>query len=104
MHIFGNFCLLSDIEPFLKNKKQKTEGEKKETRQKMKKQLRMLNKQRSLPAKSQFVAENVESGKPANQDSHSSVQFSQVQDGIYALGKAYMRSIPSIRSFPQCCP
>ena len=38
----------------------------------------------------------------------SSVQF---QDGIYALGKAHMRSIPSLGSFPnvtsekqfQCC-
>ena len=27
-------------------------------------------------------------------------QFSSVQDGIYALGKAHMRSIPSLRSFP----
>ena len=29
-----------------------------------------------------------------------SVQFSTVQDGIYALGKAHMRSTPSLRSFP----
>ena len=29
-----------------------------------------------------------------------SVQFSSVQDGIYELGKAYMRSTPSLRSFP----
>ena len=29
----------------------------------------------------------------------SSVQFSLVQDGIYALGKAHMRSTPSLRSF-----
>ena len=30
----------------------------------------------------------------------SSVQFSSVQDGIYALGKAHMRSTPSLGSFP----
>ena len=30
----------------------------------------------------------------------SSVQFSSVQDGIYELGKAHMRSAPSLRSFP----
>ena len=30
----------------------------------------------------------------------STVQFSSVHDGIYALGKAYMRSIPSLRSVP----
>ena len=29
-----------------------------------------------------------------------SVQFSSVQDGIYALGKAHLRSTPSLRSFP----
>ena len=29
------------------------------------------------------------------------VQFSSVQDGIYALGKAHMRSTPSLRSFPK---
>ena len=28
------------------------------------------------------------------------VVFSSVQDGIYALGKAHMRSTPSLRSFP----
>ena len=28
------------------------------------------------------------------------VQFSSVQDGFYALGKAHMRSTPSLRSFP----
>ena len=28
------------------------------------------------------------------------VHFSSVQDGIYALKKAYMRSTPSLRSFP----
>ena len=28
------------------------------------------------------------------------VQFCSVQDGIYALGKAHMRSTPSLRSFP----
>ena len=31
---------------------------------------------------------------------NSSVQFSSVQDGIYALGKVHMRSIPSFGSFP----
>ena len=31
----------------------------------------------------------------------SSVQFSSVQDGIYALWKAHMRSTPSLRSFPK---
>ena len=30
----------------------------------------------------------------------SSVPFSSVQDGIYALGKTHMRSTPSLRSFP----
>ena len=30
----------------------------------------------------------------------SSVQFSSVQRGIYALGKAQMRSTRSLRSFP----
>ena len=30
----------------------------------------------------------------------TAVQFSSVQDGIYALGKAHMRSTPSLRSFP----
>ena len=30
----------------------------------------------------------------------SSVQFSSVQDGIYGLGKAHMRSTPSLRRFP----
>ena len=29
------------------------------------------------------------------------VQFSLVQDGIYALGKDHMRSNPSLRSFPK---
>ena len=29
----------------------------------------------------------------------SSVEFSSVQDGIYVLRKAHMRSIPSLRSF-----
>ena len=29
------------------------------------------------------------------------VQFSSVQDGIYALGKAHMRSTPSLSSFPK---
>ena len=28
------------------------------------------------------------------------VMFSAVQDGICALGKAHMRSTPSVRSFP----
>ena len=32
--------------------------------------------------------------------SERSVQFSSVQDGIYALGKAHMRSTPSLRSSP----
>ena len=32
-----------------------------------------------------------------------SVQFSSVQDGIYALGKARMRSAPPLRSFCCCC-
>ena len=32
----------------------------------------------------------------------SSVQFSSVQDGIYALGKAHVRSTPS-QQLPQCC-
>ena len=27
-------------------------------------------------------------------------QFSSVQDGVYALGKAHMRSTPSLGSFP----
>ena len=31
--------------------------------------------------------------------SQSSVQVSSVQDGIYALGKAHIRSTPSLRSF-----
>ena len=31
----------------------------------------------------------------------SSVQFSSVQDGIYALGKAHMRSTQSLGSFPK---
>ena len=30
----------------------------------------------------------------------SSVQLNSVQDGICALGKAHMRSTPSLRSFP----
>ena len=30
----------------------------------------------------------------------NSVQFSSVQGGIYALGKAHMRSTPSLRCFP----
>ena len=30
----------------------------------------------------------------------NSVQFSSVQDGIYALGNAHIRSTPSLRSFP----
>ena len=29
--------------------------------------------------------------------------FSSVQDGIYALGKAHMRSIPSFRNVPNVC-
>jgi len=29
-----------------------------------------------------------------------SIQFSSVQDGIYALGKDHMRPTPSLRSFP----
>ena len=32
-----------------------------------------------------------------------SVQFSSVQDGIFALGKARTRSTPSLRSFPKRC-
>ena len=31
---------------------------------------------------------------------YDSVQFSSVQDGIYALGKSHMCSTPSFRSFP----
>ena len=31
---------------------------------------------------------------------YRSVQFSSAQDGIYALGKAHMRSTPSLRNFP----
>ena len=31
---------------------------------------------------------------------HSSVQVSSVQEGIYALGKAHMRSTPSVGGFP----
>ena len=31
----------------------------------------------------------------------SAVQFSSVQDGIYALEKSHMRSTPSLRSFPK---
>ena len=27
-------------------------------------------------------------------------KFSSIQDGIYTLGKAHMRSTPSLRSFP----
>ena len=30
----------------------------------------------------------------------SPVQFSSVHDGMYAFGKAHMRSTPSFRSFP----
>ena len=33
----------------------------------------------------------------------SSVQFGLVQDCIYALGKAHIRSTPSLGSFPKCC-
>ena len=29
-----------------------------------------------------------------------SIQFSSAKDGIYALGKAHMRSTPSVRSLP----
>ena len=35
-----------------------------------------------------------------SQTSQFRVDFSSVQDGIYALGKAHMRSNPSLRSFP----
>ena len=31
---------------------------------------------------------------------HFLVQFSSFQDGIYALGKAHMRSTPSLGNFP----
>ena len=31
------------------------------------------------------------------------IQFRSVQDGIYALGEAHMRSTPSLTSFDQCC-
>ena len=31
----------------------------------------------------------------------SSEVFSSVQDGIYELGKAHMRSAPSLRNFPR---
>jgi len=34
------------------------------------------------------------------QNASGAEQFSLVQDGIYALGKALMRSAPSLRSFP----
>ena len=34
----------------------------------------------------------------------SSVQFSSVQDGTHAFGKAHMRSTPSLRSFPPMLP
>ena len=35
-----------------------------------------------------------------NKYRHKQKRFSSVQDGIYALGKAHMFSIPSLRSFP----
>ena len=35
--------------------------------------------------------------------SHSSVQFTAVQDGIYAPGKVHMRSAPSLKSVPKLC-
>ena len=34
----------------------------------------------------------------------SPVQFSSVQDGIYAPEKAHMRSTPIFQEFPQCSP
>ena len=34
-----------------------------------------------------------------NPSSSSSLQFSSDQDGIYVLGKAHVRSTPSLRSF-----
>ena len=33
----------------------------------------------------------------------SSVQFTSVQDGIYAFGKAHMRSTPSLKNFSNVC-
>ena len=33
-----------------------------------------------------------------------SVEFSSIEDGVNALGKANMRPTLSLRSFPQCCP
>ena len=48
-----------------------------------------------------FVRSPHYSGLPAGQlRQFSSIQFRSVQDGIYALGKAYVRSAPSLRSFP----
>ena len=53
----------------------------------------------------QFKMVSVRSGKlicvpPRLSGVSSSVQFSSVQDGIYALLKAHVRSTPSLRSFP----
>ena len=36
---------------------------------------------------------------PTRGNSISPVEFSSVKDGSYALGKAHMRSTPSLRSF-----
>ena len=36
-----------------------------------------------------------------NNTEQAAVQFSSVQDGICELGKAHMRSTPSLRSFPK---
>ena len=33
-------------------------------------------------------------------NTHTHTHTHRVQDGVYALGKAHMRSIPSLRSFP----
>ena len=42
----------------------------------------------------------LEGHRECDREQLSSVQFSSVQDGFYAIGKAHMRSTPSLGSFP----
>ena len=55
----------------------------------------------SLVDRQELVAFQVQQLETERQPGvHSSVRFSSVRDGIYALRKAHVRSTPSLRSFP----
>ena len=50
-------------------------------------------------APNQYVSKNEERVSSRETGQQTAVHFSSVQDGIYAFGKALMRSTPSLGSF-----